>query len=56
MLFSLVGEIGFVVVGMLWVMDKWFDSFIDLMELMKNKDDEDKENEKMTEAAKRMYS
>ena len=54
MLFSLFGEIGLCIIGLLLVLDKWFDSYIDLMELMKN-NDEDKD-EPMTDAAKRMYS
>ena len=54
MLFSTFGEIGVCVVGLLWVLDLWFDSFISLMELMKN-NSEDKEPP-MTETTKRMYS
>ena len=53
MLFSYFGEFGLVLVGLLYVLDKWFDSYIDMMELTKNKDDE---KEPMPEAAKRMYS
>ena len=54
MLFSLLGEIGLIVIGTLYVIDCYFDSFINLIEVMtKNKDDEDPP---LTEAAKRMYS
>ena len=55
MLFSLFGEIGLCVCGLLYVLDCWFDSYIDLMELMKN-DDKDNEKIEMSETAKRMYS
>ena len=55
MLFSLFGEIGLCVCGLLYVLDKWFDSFVDMMELMKNDDDKDDKQE-MSETAKRMYS
>lgn len=55
MLFSLFGEIGLVVIGALYVFDCWFNSFIDLMELMKNNDYNEDKHE-MSETAKRMYS
>lgn len=69
MLFSLTGEVGLVVIGLLWVCNKWFDSFIDMLELgvaetsaklteqhreVKNNDDQ-KERE-LPEAFKHMYS
>ena len=53
MLFSLVGEIGLIVVGSLWVLDCWFDSFTNLIEVMKN---DEKESPPMSEEAKRLYS
>jgi len=53
MLFSLFGEIALTVIGLLYVLDCWFDSFISLAETSKNNDDEDI---KMSDAAKRMYS
>ena len=52
MLFTQTGEIGLFVIGLLWVMNKWFNSFIDLVELMKN-DDEEKE---IPESLKHIYS
>ena len=55
MLFSLFGEISLSVIGLLYVMDCWFNSFIDMMSLMKNNDDDD-EKQEMSETAKRMYS
>ena len=51
MLFSIVGEIGLIIVAGLYVLDCWFDSCINLIETTK----EEKEPE-MSEAAKRMYS
>ena len=55
MLFSLYGEISLSVIGLLYVLNKWFSTFVDMMELMKNEDDEQNEK-KMTETARRMYS
>ena len=55
MLFSLTGEIGLIVIGLLYVCNKWFDSFIDMLELVKNNNDEPKEKE-LPEAFKHMYS
>ena len=52
MLFSLFGEIGLVVIGLLYVGNCWFDSFINLMEQVKNNDDE----VKLSESVKHMYS
>ena len=54
MLFSLFGEIGLVVIGLLYVCDCWFDSFINMMEQMK----EDKNNDetKLPESIKHLYS
>ena len=51
MLFSIVGEIGLIVVGVLYVLDCWFDSCIDLIETTK----EGKEPE-IPESVKHMYS
>ena len=55
MLFSLFGEIALAVIGGLYVLDCWFDSFIDLMELTKT-DEKDDDKHEMSETAKRMYS
>ena len=55
MLFSLFGEISLAVCGLLYVLDCWFNSFIDMMEFMKNNIDED-EKQEMSETIKRMYS
>ena len=53
MLFSLTGEIGLVVIGLLWVANKWFDSFIDTMTLLKDSNDEKKD---LPESIKHLYS
>ena len=51
MLFSIVGEIGLIIVAGLYVMDCWFNSFLDLIEATK----EEKENE-IPESVKHLYS
>ena len=56
MLLSLFGEIGFVVIGALYVLDCWFDSFVSLLELMNDKNEKDDEKDEMSESARRMYS
>ena len=57
MILSLFGEIGLCLCGLLYVMDKWFNSFIDLMELMKDKDeDKDDDKQEMSETMRHMYS
>ena len=56
MILSLFGEIGLCLCGLLYVMDKWFNSFIDLIELMKDKDDKDDDKQEMTETMRNMYS
>ena len=54
MIFSLFGEIGLIVIGTLYVFDSWFDSFINLIDVLnRNKEDEDPP---LSDAAKRMYS
>ena len=55
MLFSVTGEIGMIVIGLLYVANKWFDSFIDILELIKNNDNEEKEKE-IPESLKHIYS
>ena len=55
MLFSIFGEISLTIIGLLYVTNKWFNSFIDMMDLMKNNDDEHDKQE-MSETIKRMYS
>ena len=52
MLFSLFGEIALSIIGLLYVGNCWFDSFVNLMETIKNNEDE----VKMSDEAKRMYS
>ena len=52
MLFSLFGEISLTVIGLLYVANMWFDSFITLAAQSKNNEEE----VKMTDAVKRMYS
>ena len=54
MLFSLFGEIALTVIGLLYVLDCWFDSIISLAEQSKNNEEE--KEVKMTDAVKRMYS
>ena len=54
MLFSLFGEISLTIIGLLYVTNKWFNSFIDMMDLMKNNEEHDKQE--MSETIKRMYS
>lgn len=53
MLFSYIGEIGLIIVGFLYVMDLWFDSYIDLIQATKEK--EEKQTE-LPESIKHMYS
>ena len=53
MLFSIIGEIGLIIVAGLYVMDCWFDSFINLIEATKEK--EEKQTE-LPESIKHMYS
>ena len=55
MLFSIFGEISLTIIGLLYVTNKWFNSFIDMMDLMKNNNEEENEKE-MSESIKRMYS
>ena len=63
MLFSSIGEIGLIVIGLLWVTNKWFDSFIDLLEIVKNNNAsassaelEDQKDKELPEGLKHMYS
>ena len=55
MIFSLFGEIGLIIIGAFYVLDCWFDSLINLMDLSKNNDDNDKYKE-LPESIKHMYS
>ena len=55
MILSLVGEIGLIVVGTLYVLDCWFDSFINLMSIIKDNDEEQKQKE-IPESVKHIYS
>ena len=56
MLFSLVGEIGLIIIGLAYVIDCWFDSCINLIELTnKNNNDEHKDKD-LPESIKHMYS
>ena len=63
MIFSLVGEIGFVIIGFLWVSNKWFDSFMDLIDIVKNNAcassaelDSSNETKELPESLKHIYS
>ena len=51
MLFSPAAELGLVIIGLLYVANKWFDSFIDIIDTMKNN-----EPAPMSESVKKMYS
>ena len=51
MLFSLFGEVGIVVIGLLWVGNKWFNSFLDIVEVLKNN-----EQKEIPDAIKHLYS
>ena len=51
MLFSIIGEIGLITIGFLYVMDLWFDSYIDLIQATK----EEKPAE-IPESVKHLYS
>ena len=55
MLFSLVGEIGLIVIGTLYVLDCWVDSLINLMETV-SKNNEEEEAKKIPECVKHLYS
>ena len=52
MLFSLFGEIALTVIGLLYVSNLWFDSFINLTDVMKTQEDE----AKISDSVKHMYS
>lgn len=57
MLFSLFGEISLAVIGMLYVLDCWFDSFLEFVDMNKNDGNNDGEGDaKMSDSIKRMYS
>ncbi len=60
MLFSTFGEVGVVVIGLMWVLNKWFDSFIDAVELLKNMSEVDSSDEQkhkdLPDSIKQMYS
>ena len=54
MLFSTIGEIGLIVIGLAYVLDCWFDSLINMIEITnKNNDEKDKE---LPDSIKHMYS
>ena len=55
MLFSLVGEIGLIVVGTLYVLDCYLDSLINLIDTM-NKNNDEEEDKKIPEFVKHLYS
>ena len=55
MIFSLFGEIGLITIGLLYVLDCWFDSCINLVELNKNNDAE-AEAKKLPDSVKHMFS
>ena len=52
MIFSLFGEIGLVLIGFLYVSNKWFDSFVDLLDIIKNNE----ETKELPESLKHIYS
>ena len=53
MLFSLFGEISLTIIGLLYVGNCWFDSFINMMAQLEGKNNDD---DKVPESVKRMYS
>ena len=53
MLFSLFGEIGLVVIGLLYVGNLYMDSFINMMAQLEDKNNDE---DKVPESVKRMYS
>ena len=55
MLFSLTGEIGLIIIGALYVFDCWFNSFIDLLEITNNSNDEQKQKD-LPDSLKHLYS
>ena len=56
MLFSRLGEILLFIVGILYIGDLYLDSFINLMEVSKNKEEEEEESKKTIEAIKHLYA
>ena len=56
MLFSIFGEISLTIIGLLYVFDCWFDSFISFEEFNKNKEEEEEDKKIAEEARKRMYT
>ena len=55
MLFSLFGEISFSIIALLYVVDCFVDSFINLAQIEKEKEEEEEEK-KIPESMKHMYS
>ena len=56
MLFSLVGEIGLIVIGLLYVGDCFLDSFINLMETVSKNNSKDDDQKELPESIKHLYS
>ena len=56
MLFSKLGEILLFIVGILYVGDLYFDSLINLIEVTKNKEEEEENEKKIPESMKHLYS
>ena len=55
MLFSTFGEIGLFIIGLLYVLDCYVDSFINLAEITKNNENNE-ELKKLPESLKHIYS
>ena len=55
MLFSLFGEISLSIIGLLYIVDCFVDSFINLAQIEKEKEEEEQEK-KIPESMKHMYS
>ena len=56
MLFSLFGEISFSIIALLYVVDCFVDSFINLAQIEKEKEEEEEDKKIAEEARKRMYT
>ena len=55
MLFSRLFEILLFILGLLYVLNQWFDSFINLYETIKNHEEEEEEK-KIPESVKHLYN
>ena len=56
MLFSLVFEIGALILGLFYIGHLYFTDIIDIIELTRDIDKEEKETKQISEVTKRLYS